>query len=111
MNELLNHINNSQWVGLFDPREGSHIIPHTYNIIKAAARDQADTLVLTSTEFKWSKEGQVLGQFPTSQPAPPTYSFYKALKEIINRDKFVSNFLKVVSEKENEVICELLLDG
>src|SRR6185436_12470450 len=71
MGNLFSYLDETKWNNLFEVSEGSHIIPHTYNVIKAAVRNRADKLILTSTEFIWSRQGTILGRFPTTYPVAP----------------------------------------
>jgi hypothetical protein len=107
MDTLISYIENHKWNHLFRNDEGSHIISHTYNVIKGAFRDGADRLILTSNEFIWTKELENLGRFPVTYPVPPKYSFRKALIEILERDEFVKKHLMLVSTTEDEIVCKL----
>lgn len=110
MSDLFAYIDKCLWGRLFAPNEGSHIVPHTYNVIKRAAHDQADKLILTPTEFVWFKRDVKLGQFPVAYPESPQYSFRRALSEILRRDAVVKRHLRLVSETQDEIVCEFQVD-
>lgn len=91
---LAKHIDDGNWMSLFEREQITHVVTFSYNLIKWIERDRADTLELRSTEFVWSKNQTTMGKFPISVSEPEP-SFLETLLEVFDKDEVVQKHLGV----------------
>lgn len=90
----------------FKPNELNEVLLLVYNILKWAVRDQADTLILGPVGFSWSKQGDIVGDFPVKGISPkPTYA--EAFRQVLERDQIVRINLTEVLSSPQELIFKI----
>ena len=108
MNELKDHLNKNVMT-IFPPTEEmTEAIASVYNRLRHAVRDGADTLVVTSTAFVWSKNDRQLGQFQILPKWAPIY--WGALERIMEQDRVVSNHLQLIHQTSDEMTWHIKSD-
>ena len=84
---------------LFTPPELNYVLLFTYKVLARAMHDGADTLLLTPTEFRWTRHGTELNTFSTTEPRP-SISYRDELHRILERDAIVQRYVQLVDASD-----------
>lgn len=83
----------------FAPQEYNEVLRMVYGLIGVAARDGADTLTLTPTELRWTRQGKLLNAFPIDL-VRPRVSYRDELHRILARDTTVQRFVHALDDSD-----------
>jgi hypothetical protein len=107
LDELNEHLQRGRFPALY-PGEYSHITAITYNLLRWALRDEADTLTLNQHHFVWSREQRELGTLRIDSPKP-IITYQSQLRSILTRDTVVQKYTRVVKNTDDEIVVEFAI--
>jgi hypothetical protein len=113
--KLIDHIAHNKYASLFASGERNHELRVVYICIRAAAHTGADKLVIKPNQLFWYKGEKPINHFPRrnflldlilgkyARPIP-TSSYSGSFLKVLERDSILRRYLRVVSEKPDEVV-------
>ena len=104
LNELSEHLQRGKFPALY-PGEYSHVTAITYNMLRWALRDEADTLTLNERYFVWSRDHRELGTLRVDSPKP-AITYQSQLRSILTRDAVVQKYTRVVKNTDDEIVIQ-----
>src|SRR5688572_18781868 len=87
--------------GVFEANEMTEALMLTYNILRWAVRDQADTIIFHKSFVDWYGDDIQIGKYhPTT--LIPIIGFSAILEQITMRDQVVEKLLKLISKEPDK---------
>ena len=101
MKNIIDHLQKGG-SGLFEANEMTEPLLLTYNILRWAVRDQADTIRFHKSFVDWYRDDMQIGKYhPTT--LIPIIGFSAIIEQIIMRDQVVEKMLKVTSKEPDKI--------
>jgi hypothetical protein len=92
MNRLTDHLARLDPLDYFAPSEMNHIVLFVYGILRAATREECDTIAFTKNDVTWSKDGLPIRQQWESPHR--TITFRETMRQIVARDPVVREWVR-----------------
>jgi hypothetical protein len=107
VDRLYEYLKGSDCWRLYKGTEFNHFLRFLYTALYAAARDNADSLVITRNGFKWYQGEELLGTHLGEGFPKPEPSYNDHLHLILKRDEIVASYISIEEENANETIVEI----
>jgi hypothetical protein len=96
MSKLADHLRDINPLDYFAQSDMNYVVLFVYGMLSATVREQCDRITFTINDVTWSRDGLPIRQ--RYESSLQSITFRKAMRQIVERDPVVREYLRLVKQ-------------